>query len=109
MIKEGFRGKSPEGFMDLIYEEFVGRKVKPIYSKRERTYTVLDIDFDQSPATHCVVRRKTGAPITDPCVKMNLLEYYYDAYKIKIHDERQPLLKVKMPRAMMRKALEDLY
>lgn len=101
--------KNDDEYMNKAYLEIVGRKVKPSYSKRDRNYTVVDIDFDKNPANYFITRKLQGAPITDAPVKVSLLEYYLEVYKVKIKDAKQSLLKVRMPRGMRRRALEELY
>ncbi len=87
--------------MELISREFVGKKVRTNYTKKERMYMIQDIDFEKNPLTQKVPFSKGVGVIED----ISLVEYYWHQYRIKIKDEKQFLFKVRMPRRMKGKGV----
>lgn len=76
-------------FQDAVRSKFVSQSVIANYGNK-RCHIVKDIVFSQGPCnTYFELKDKNGA-------KMNVAKYFYQTYKMKISDKRQPMIMVHM-------------
>ena len=79
-----FKNLSNKNQQKNVKDELLGRSFKVTYAKRN--HKIDEIDFDRNPKNTTI--NYNGKTI-------NLIKYYEEAHKLKIRDEKQPLLVVK--------------
>lgn len=71
----------PEGYKEKVANYLIGLTVMTSYNNK--TYRIDDINWDVNPMS--TFEKRSG-------VKVSFIDYYYEHYKIKIKDPKQPLL-----------------
>lgn len=76
-----YRDCRPDEYKNACLNQLVGTTIMTNYNKK--TYRIDDINWDQTP--ECTFEKKDGS-------KISFADYYYENYKIRIRNMRQPLL-----------------